>query len=893
MSSSQKNLRYGQLLLSWRLAVSPSAIYLRWVRDAVHAGLLWGGVLLGGLGIVALVAYLGSATNWLREPVVLNIWSYAHPLLRLFWVGVVGFLYALYRVRFDAQRRRRFRVQAAGDLEDTKSAWLDQKTAASTQGYRRIAVEKAYAPAAVLAVEKASLAAVRRRHIVGTRELFLALCNDYQVAMVLRRLGIFDNSGLQTTVRAWQGVTNDIADDEPGHFSDSMDQVLLFAYVEASGLGNKKVYTPELLLGCVRFDKRLTELLYDRGIDLQKLYNVVRWFSVSRQLYEQWREERRLALFKPTSHMDRAYTATATPLLGRMGRDLTRAARAARLDYCVGRNAELDELFTALEAGHAGVAIVGPEGVGKTTMLYGLAYRMAQERVPDMLTDKRLVEIDVARVVGSGAASEAEGLLVALLDEVKRAGNIILAVRNVDNIIGVSAGGEQSLDVSEVLADAIERKEIICIATVEESNWQQYMEGTAIGNALFHIALEEPHDNALVQMIASKVGGIEGRHHAYLTYDAWQSAIELSAQYLHEKALPAKAIDVLEEAASAKGPSSKGGARRRANVITRAQVAEVIHERTEIPVERAMGKESKELLQLEDTIHEQMVDQVEAVDAVAASLRRARAQLTEGKRPIANFLFLGPTGVGKTELAKTISRIYFGGEEYMVRIDMSEYQHADSVKKLIGSGKSDAGYLTDAVRRQPFALVLLDEFEKAHPQILNLFLQVMDDGRLTDGAGRTVDFTNTILIATSNAGAVYIQDQIRAGADVETIKNDLIETKLRDIMRPELLNRFDDVIVFKPLSMEDVQAITKLLLGGLAKNLERQGIALEVREGAVKKLAEEGFDPEFGARPLRRLIQDTVENQIASLLLAEKVRRRDTVILTDAGTVEVKKARRL
>jgi ATP-dependent Clp protease ATP-binding subunit ClpA len=386
------------------------------------------------------------------------------------------------------------------------------------------------------------------------------------------------------------------------------------------------------------------------------------------------------------------------------------------------------------------------------------------------------------------------------------------------------------------------------------------------------------------------VGGIEARHHAYLTYDAWQAAIELSSQYLHDKALPQKAIDILEEAATiADKESKKEGSR----LVTRAQVAEVIHERTNIPVERAMGQESQKLLQLEDTIHEQMIDQEEAVSAVAASLRRARAQLTEGKRPIANFLFLGPTGVGKTELAKTISRIYFGGEEYMVRIDMSEYQHPDSVKKLIGSGKANLGYLTEAVRRQPFALVLLDEFEKAHPQILNLFLQVMDDGRLTDGRGRTIDFTNTILIATSNAGALYIQDQIRAGADVETIKTDLIETQLREIMRPELLNRFDDVIVFKPLSMEDVQQITQLLLGSLAKKLERQGIALEVRKGAIKKLAHDGFDPEFGARPLRRLIQDTVENQIANLLLAEKVRRRDTVILTDAGTVEVKKGKRL
>jgi len=303
-------------------------------------------------------------------------------------------------------------------------------------------------------------------------------------------------------------------------------------------------------------------------------------------------------------------------------------------------------------------------------------------------------------------------------------------------------------------------------------------------------------------------------------------------------------------------------------------------------------EESDILLNLEAKIHERMINQEEAVNMVAASLRRARAEMSENKRPIASFLFLGPTGVGKTELAKTVADIYFGSEKNMIRLDMSEYQHQDSIGKMIGETGS-RGYLTEAVRKAPFSLILLDEIEKAHKDILNLFLQVMDDGRLTDAGGRTIDFTNAIIIATSNAGAVFIQEQLRAGINIEMIKEDLINEYLNKVMRPELLNRFDGIIVFKPLSMANVEAIAGLMLKGIGKMLEAKGIRMKVAREAVKKLARAGFDPKFGARPLRRLLQDKIENVIANKILSGELVRRDTLVIDSSAEIKIEKRQKL
>jgi len=444
------------------------------------------------------------------------------------------------------------------------------------------------------------------------------------------------------------------------------------------------------------------------------------------------------------------------------------------------------------------------------------------------------------------------------------------------------------LDLSEVLAEALGRKNILCLASATSENYTKYIENRALGNVLTTIGIKEPEINETIQILESKVGFLESKYDVYIVYSALEQAVKMSERYLHDKFLPLKAIDLLEKAALIAAKNFQNDPSK--YFCGQNEVAAAIGEMTGIPASKVTANESHKLLTMESEIHKRLIGQDEAVSAVAASLRRARAQIKEGKRPIASFLFLGPTGVGKTELAKAVSEVYFGDEDYLVRVDMSEYQSADSVRKMIGDVDGTLGYLTEAVRKKPFSLVLLDEIEKANPDILNLFLQLFDDGRLTDGQGRTISFTESIIIATSNIGALYIQEQIRAHTNVNIIKQELIDNQLNKYMRPELINRFDGIIVFKPLSEEDVMAVATLMLKKIKKNLGEKGINLKADKDGVAILAHEGYDPKFGARPLRRLLQDKIEDIIANKLLGGELKRRDTVVINSRAEVEIEKA---
>jgi ATP-dependent Clp protease ATP-binding subunit ClpA len=385
------------------------------------------------------------------------------------------------------------------------------------------------------------------------------------------------------------------------------------------------------------------------------------------------------------------------------------------------------------------------------------------------------------------------------------------------------------------------------------------------------------------------MGAIEHKQSVIFTYQAVAACVDLALRYMHDGVLPEKAIEVAREVALevSKRPKVDG-----IGWVKKEDVASLVSARTNIPINDVAKDEGQKLLQLEQRLHERVIGQEAAITAVASALRRARTELRSTNRPIANFLFLGPTGVGKTELAKATAEVFFGNEAAMVRFDMSEYQDQASVGRLIG-GNGQAGLLTEAIRRAPFSLLLLDELEKAHPEILNLFLQVMDDGRLTDGLGRTIDFTNVILIATSNAGTQYIQDEVANGSSLEIIKTGLMDNELRKNYRPEFLNRFDDVIVFAPLTKDDVVAIAYLLIGKIVERLQAKGLTFTVTDAAIHELSEAGFDPKFGARPLRRVMQERVENAIAEKLLAGGVGRRDSLVYDVGGKLEVHKAEQL
>ncbi len=752
-------------------------------------------------------------------------------------------------------------------------------------------VAKAYGLEALKALEDAYLLANKlRQSEVTIIHFFRVLLKVKEIQTLFIRLNI-DAKKLIDLVdrRLVKPQDNDFSG--ASDLAPALEEALILAFVDAYNLNQPSVDVLNLISFCYQKEPRLAEVLYDLEIDSNKIINTVEWFRVNRRLLAGYKSSRQLALLKPGTGMNRAYTAIATPTLDHFSHDVTIQSKYGENDICVGRQKEINSIFEAFSGGHSGVLLVGPTGVGKSTIITGLAQLMVEERVPNFLRDKRLVELDVSRLVSGADAAQAEERLLTAIGEINRSGNIILYIDNIENLIGISAGSQESLDLSEVLAEALSRKHLLCLASATTENYAKYIENKSLGSVLTTIGIKEPNFNEAIQILESKVGFLESKYDVYVVYSALEQAVKMSERYLHDKFLPLKAIDLLEKAALIAAKNFHNDPTK--EFCGGEEVAAAIGEMTGIPASKVTVNESQKLLNLETEIHKRLIDQEEAVKAVASSLRRARAELKDGKRPIASFLFLGPTGVGKTELAKAVSQVYFGDEDYLVRVDMSEYQYADSVRKMIGDVDGALGYLTEAVRKKPFSLILLDEIEKAHPDILNLFLQVFDDGRLTDGQGRTISFTESIIIATSNIGALYIQEQIRAKTSLNIIKQELIDNQLNKYMRPELINRFDGIIVFKPLSEEDVLAIATLMLKKIKKSLGEKGISLKADKDGVIILAHEGYDPKFGARPLRRLLQDKIEDEIANRILSGELKRRDTVVINSRAEIEVEKAAEL
>ncbi len=856
-------------------------------------------LLIGLAGFAFLAWWIKETAQTYGSQAVFDFWQTQDWRLLLFWLSVVADMFAIYRLFEGGRIKRKIVPLPLSKISSFQPQSISWRELSKFKDKDKIDVSRSFSREFFKTVEEAYVFA----HSLGFRQVlvkhfFVEALKINEVVALFSRLVIYAPDLAKKIVEflsfskmSGQSLTKDLFL-QPGQqiiISAEVKKLFIKSYIQARLLEQDQVEPLNSLVPAVEEDTDIAELLYDLDVDKQKILNVIYWFKINKEIIKSYQQYRHLARFKPATHMDRAYTAVATPVLDHFGYDLTIAAKWSKLEFCVAREAEIKDIFTRLQGGHAGIILVGDKGVGKRTIIHGIAQLMVKEEVPDILKDKRLVELDVARLISGAAGAAAQNRLLVALDEARRAGNVVLAINDVENIIGVSAGAEESLDLSEVLADALSRHSIYCFATATTANYTRYIKDKALGEAMDKVEIQEPQGNKAIVIVSSKIGFFEAKYNVFYSYRALSASIDLSSRYMHDKYLPAKAIEVLELAGARAAESGE----KEHKFIKKSDITEVVSQLTHIPVETAAEEEGKKLLKLEEKIHEQMIDQDEAVKMVAASLRRARAQMRPGKRPIASFLFMGPTGVGKTQLAKTLAAQYFGDEKAMIRVDMSEYQHPDSIKKMIGDAEGALGYLTEAVRRSPFSIVLLDEFEKAYAGILDLFLQVMDDGRLTDGQGRTVDFTNCIIIATSNVGAVFIQDEIKKGTSIETIKEELINNHLNKYLRPELLNRFDGIVVFKPLSAEDVVAITKLMLKNIAKLLEKKGISLRAEEKGVRLLAQLGFDPKFGARPLRRLLQEKVENIIANKILAGELERRDTVIIDEQAQIKIEKGREL
>jgi len=835
--------------------------------------------------IVLLIALAGWAAfgYWLyresasliEQPLrLLFFWSKSDPLITVFLLSLWFDLFFYYR-----------RTQQKLSLKKINYRLFVQDKKDSGKSRKRYNVTRACSLEVSDLLDEAYLLAAKKRHPeVSVLHLFAVLLRRQEVQALFIRLNV---EGKKLVSLVESQLAKIPAGKKEHVLAPALEELLILAFIEAYNLKQDSITVLNLLAFAAAKDERLATILFELEVDADKMRNAVDWLHVNQRLLENYKNNRRLALLKPGSHMNRAYTAIATPTLDHFSSDLTIQSKYGA-ELFVGRDKEIASIFEAFTGGHSGVLLVGPAGTGKSAIVEGLAQLMVEENVPEFLKDKRLVRLDVPRLVSGANAGQAEERLLACIAEANRSGNIIFYIDNLENLIGISAGSQESLDLSEVLADALDRHHLLCLAAATSDNYARYIENRAIGNSFSTIAIKEPDDNETIHILESKVAFLESKYDVYIVYDALEQAVKMSRRYLHDQALPLKAIELLERAAMV--AAKKHQADPEHSFCGREEVAAAIGELTGIPVAKVTTDESQKLLNLEDEIHRRLIGQEEAVKAVCASLRRARAQMKDSRRPIASFLFLGPTGVGKTELAKAVSETYFGDEDYLIRLDMSEYQNQDSVKKMIGDPDGTLGYLTEAVRKKPFSLILLDEIEKAHPDILNLFLQLLDDGRLTDGQGRTISFSESIIIATSNIGAVLIQDRIKAQADINIIKQELIDEQLNKYMRPELINRFDGIIVFRPLSEEDVFKIAALMLKKIKKTLLEKGISLKADKDGVEILARAGYDPKFGARPLRRLLQDRVEDDIARRLLSGELKRRDTVIIDNRAEITVEKA---
>ena len=722
-------------------------------------------------------------------------------------------------------------------------------------------------------------------------------------------------------------------------YSPRTEKVLESAVAEAQNSGCEKAGTEHLLLAMLReTDCVGTRLLYTMGVNIQKLYAAV--LGAMGYDNESIQEE-----FQAAKAMQNP-GGSPTPALDQYSRDLTQMAAEGKLDPVVGREKEISRLIQILSRRTKNnPCLVGEPGVGKTAIAEGLAQRILAGSVPETIKDKRLVVLDLSGMVaGSKYRGEFEERIRKVVDEVRENQGILLFIDELHTIIG-AGGAEGALDASNILKPSLSRGELQIIGATTLEEYRKYIEKDAALERRFQpVTVEEPSEEEAYEILKGLRAYYERHHKVEISDEALEAAVKMSVRYINDRFLPDKAIDLIDEAASKvqlsgyqasseiedlsreiqeilqeKERAIKTGYlslakecqekqkeaearleqlqvkeekknQRKSGKVDEKAVASIVSDWTKIPVQRLTEGETRRLAQLEKELHKRVIGQEEAVHAVSQAVKRGRVGLKDPNRPIGSFLFLGPTGVGKTELSKALAQAVFGSEQAMIRVDMSEYMEKHSVSKLIGSppgyvGYDEGGQLSEKVRRNPYSVILFDEIEKAHPDVFNILLQVLDDGHITDAHGRKVDFKQTIIIMTSNAGAQAIVEPKQLGfisqkdekKDYEKMKSGVME-EVRRLFKPEFLNRIDEIMVFHTLNKEEIRKIVLLLLKSLEKRCEEQmDIHLNVTNSAVDYIAEAGFDAKYGARPLRRAIQSKIEDRLANELLEGKIKRGDIV----------------
>ena len=662
-------------------------------------------------------------------------------------------------------------------------------------------------------------------------------------------------------------------------YSETFYKIIKEATRQAVTNFHRQIELRDFLVAAAEYDNDFRKILFDNNLDPEDVDHVISWDDFITYQAEWKRKFWKLDNLLRKPGIGKQWAAGYTVNLDKYAIDVTKLIKKKGLSlHVVGRKKEIEKIERVLSRrGENNVLVIGRPGGGRSTIVYSFAKKVLEGRSISVLNYKRVLELDVqAMFAGLKTHGEILERFKIVFSEAANAGNIILIIDDIHNYIGMQ-GGVGVFDISSTLIPYLGSPELQIIGiTTFESFHKNIETNPAVMNFFEKVEIEEPSKEETMFILEDLLPGFEKQYNLRVGYKGLRAMVNLTDRYIQDVPFPEKAIDFLGEVMVYVKTKTNS------KVLLPEHAAQIISEKTKIPAGEIQKTEKEKLLNLEQFIHRRVIDQEEAVDVLADAMRRTRAGVAERKKPIGTFLFLGPTGVGKTETSKALAESYFGSEKRMIRLDMSEYQSTESIDRLIGSPDGlGQGQLTNAIRENPFSLILLDEMEKAHPKILNLFLQVLDEGRLTDSLGRTVSFRNSIIIGTSNAGAEYIREYVekKAGYAYSFFKKELVEHLLREgIFRPEFLNRFDAVIIFKPLTRENLVNIAILMLQKLNKRLILgRGIQFIVTKELAEKVAKLGYYPEFGARPMNRVIQDRIENKIATKILRGELRRGDMI----------------
>lgn len=772
---------------------------------------------------------------------------------------------------------------------------------------------------------------------------------------------IAEGEGLASKILASQGLTEEYVEQEILKIDGVMDtkadevdftprakRIIENSRRESKRMGQNYVGTEHILLSLMReIDSVAVRILIDANIDPQRIFA---------DLLKLLSEDSPVSPFRENDEMNEKNSDT--PTLNQYGKYLTTLAKEGKLDPVIGRDSEITRIIEILSRRTKNnPVLIGEPGVGKTAVVEGLAQMIVDSKVPEVLKNKKVVSLDMsAMIAGAKYRGDFEERLKKSLNEIQQNGNIILFIDELHTIIGAGSA-EGAMDAANILKPLLSRGEVQIIGATTLSEYRKYIEkDSALERRFQSVIVDEPSTEDTINILKGLKDKYEAHHKVKISEDAIEAAVNLSKRYINDRFLPDKAIDLIDEACSKIKLKSvtmpekitklekeikkvnkdkeeaiiaqsfedaakfrdkekelkkkleeeknkwKKSEQKNEALVTSEDICDVISSWTKIPVSKLTKKESEKLKELDTKLKERVIGQDEAVEALARAIKRARVGLKDEKRPIGSFIFLGPTGVGKTELTKALAENLFGDENSMIRFDMSEFMEPHSVSKLIGSppgyvGYDEGGQLTEQVRRKPYSIILFDEIEKAHPDVFNILLQILEDGRLTDSNGRTVSFKNTVIIMTSNIGARSITENKTIGfmsktdatKDYEKTKNEVMD-ELKRAFRPEFLNRLDDIVVFKKLSEESVEKITRLMLKDFEKLVENKNIKISIDESLVKFIAKTGFDTVYGARPLRRAIQSNVEDKFAEKMLDGEINAKDNVIVKYSdGEVKIEK----